>query len=501
MVRDMADQGYADNLGLASSSFLWEAKADVKLGRYIEAIERYLDLYDSGDGFVPEVLPSVIKHVFDSGPSTLQEAAGNPNVRRVISIYVSSHGGSWYYDLCIPNEQVVAWLDAVEAIDARDMETADLLAWAAYRSGRTDLARRWLARCPETGLALWLQAKLSMRGGRLQEAAAFLEAASEKLSSDVILGGYLYYSGETYYESFPHNTDLTGWFTFPSRRALAELGVLQLAIGNYAKALDSSFKAGYWLDAAYIAERVLTPDELKAYVDENWPDPGPGIEPSESRYYEDMDHFMARGPRQQAFVIRYLLARRLTRIGRCQEARDYYPEKWRPVLDAYVMWIGRGNDTSLGDQDRADALWQAARIARYQGIDLMGTELEPDWAVAWGSWGGDGTSSCRADRHFMGPFHSSPSERERIRRSELETQPQKRFHYRYKALDLAWAAVELMPDESDETARRLCEAGGWLKNRDPEAADRFYKAMVIRCGTTALGQEADQRHWFPDCEQ
>ena len=54
-----------------------------------------------------------------------------------------------------------------------------------------------------------------------------------------------------------------------------------------------------------------------------------------------------------------------------------------------------------------------------------------------------------------------------------------------------------MPDDADETARVLCEAGSWLKLRDPRAADRFYKALVTRCATTALGREASRRRWFP----
>jgi len=54
-----------------------------------------------------------------------------------------------------------------------------------------------------------------------------------------------------------------------------------------------------------------------------------------------------------------------------------------------------------------------------------------------------------------------------------------------------------MPDESDETARVLCIAGSWLKLKDPETADRFYKALVLRCGKTTLGKEADKRRWFP----
>jgi hypothetical protein len=51
--------------------------------------------------------------------------------------------------------------------------------------------------------------------------------------------------------------------------------------------------------------------------------------------------------------------------------------------------------------------------------------------------------------------------------------------------------VNTPSDNSDETARAFCEAGRWLKVRDPKAANRFYKALILRCGKTALGQRDD----------
>ena len=54
-----------------------------------------------------------------------------------------------------------------------------------------------------------------------------------------------------------------------------------------------------------------------------------------------------------------------------------------------------------------------------------------------------------------------------------------------------------MPDNLDETARVLCITGSWLKDRDPQAADRFYKTLVRRCGRTQLGKEAGKLRWFP----
>ena len=46
----------------------------------------------------------------------------------------------------------------------------------------------------------------------------------------------------------------------------------------------------------------------------------------------------------------------------------------------------------------------------------------------------------------------------------------------------------------------LCTAGGWLiRDFERGDADRFYKALVKRCGqTTALGRQAGKLHWFPD---
>ncbi|HEU0038710.1 MAG TPA: LysM domain-containing protein, partial [Verrucomicrobiae bacterium] len=71
----------------------------------------------------------------------------------------------------------------------------------------------------------------------------------------------------------------------------------------------------------------------------------------------------------------------------------------------------------------------------------------------------------------------------------------------YQAAFLAWEAAKLMPDNSDETARVLCTAGSWLKRRDPQTADSFYKALVQRCRKTAIGDQADRMRWFPALDE
>ena len=88
---------------------------------------------------------------------------------------------------------------------------------------------------------------------------------------------------------------------------------------------------------------------------------------------------------------------------------------------------------------------------------------------------------------------------ELTRATRSRAEPYKRYHYRYVAAELAWRAASLLPDGVDATANALCAAGSWLKDRDPEAAERFYRALVRRCPETDLGRRAASLRWFPPC--
>ena len=138
-------------------------------------------------------------------------------------------------------------------------------------------------------------------------------------------------------------------------------------------------------------------------------------------------------------------------------------------------------------------------MARHEGMELLGTELEPDWFLYEGTFERHPISSTRAQGGTAKVTAPTSDERRRIQTPPAD--PNRRFHYRYIAADHAWRATELMPDKSEDTARKLCEAGIWLKDRDPKAADRFYKALVTRCGNTPLGKEADRIRWFPKLEK
>jgi hypothetical protein len=194
--------------------------------------------------------------------------------------------------------------------------------------------------------------------------------------------------------------------------------------------------------------------------------------------------------------IRLLLARRLTRLGRWKEAEPYYPQNLQQTLIQYISDIRTGHDASKSDSARAASFADAARIARNQGMQLLGTELDPDFFCYDGSYQYSESPETRGIN--TGVKLTIPTQDEAARYVASALPHARRYHYKYIAADHAWSAAELMPDDDEKTAALLCEAGSWIKAADPQAADRFYKALVKRCPATKLGKAAVALHWFPD---
>jgi photosystem II stability/assembly factor-like uncharacterized protein len=278
---------------------------------------------------------------------------------------------------------------------------------------------------------------------------------------------------------------------FAPSEVLAEVGVLRLARREYVESLDALLRSGFWMDAAYVAERVLTVDELQTYVDRDWQvvTPAETVKETVERPYGD---WQPTNIRQQ---IRYLLARRLARINRDDEAREYFPGDALPKFDALMTALRTARDESLPPDQRGKAFFVAGWMTRTNGMELFGMEAEPDWLRSGGSynWGGVSVASRTNESFKLLPATADELTRARMHAPD----PDARFHYRYQAAELAFDAAKLMPDNSNETARVLCTAGSWIKYLDPKKADPIYKALVRRCGKTAIGRQADLMRWFP----
>lgn len=463
--RKLAKDGFVDSLGLAEDSYGWEARAERDRGHLDKALALYVNRARAGDASAAASIRIVGRAALEAGPDALVAVAKDPDAREAMTVFVLSP--PYPYDMLEEgDEEAAAWLAAVKTAGVKKVEAADRMAWAAYLAGDFETAGQWLDKAPDTPQAAWIRAQLLLRDGKLAEARRYLEKAAEvpPAPEDMGFGPLLY-----------------GPFATPDR-ARAEQAVVRLTQKDYVPALDLFLTSGYWTDSAYVAERVLTVDELKAYVDKqpkaappkDWE---PGWSPSAPDLFQPALH--------------HLLGRRLVREGRLAESVPYFPEPLQARTKALASELNKAADARLSGLERAHAGFRAACITRKGGLTLQATEGEPDWAEYGGSYDLGSLADLRKDQTVFAP---SPDELARVERHKA--QPNQRYHYRYRAADLAWQAAQLLPD-GDEKAGVLATAGNWIENEDPKAADRFYKALVRCCGDTDLGREADRLRWFP----
>jgi hypothetical protein len=219
---------------------------------------------------------------------------------------------------------------------------------------------------------------------------------------------------------------------------------------------------GYGNDMTYIAERVLTVDELKSFIDAQVPaSPTPTAKP-------DKDH--PAEPLSLNDRLRWLLARRFMRAGRFEDAYAYFAPgldlrfgdvDLRAKAKEYASDLHDG-DHAWTDIGKAEARYAAAKIARENGMELLGFEQGPDYGDSGGGYpGGSGQSAATLKGDLV-----TAGEHQRF--NDSAPQPDRRFHYRYIAADQAVSAADLLPRRSQAFAATLCMATRWMREGPPD---------------------------------
>lgn len=491
--RKFAQQGFHDGGGLAAASYLRESEWHEQRGDLHTAAEFALRSISCGYSTRTCIQPK------DGSPEELRKFAADPLLRNIhTSLLLADYSGSAAF-----TAEFEPWLQAIEAAKTASFVGAERIAWLCYTAGDYQGARRWLAHAPrDSSRALWLTGKLAARDGRRADSLRAYSAAARQLlrRPDPTLDTELSNDDET---------------STPADRIAAEHGIAAIGASDFRQALTAFLHGGHWEDACYVAERLLTIEELRKCVDarpwkatwaENVQPAGAKVDPEG----DDSSEAAAKNPEaQQTANLRWLLARRLARAGRFREARVYLPPEWRPALDRYRRGLAAGRNSRLSADVRSQGFWQAALEARHHGMELFGTEAAPDWS----SYGGDfvlinpAPYRTGAQKIVKDPYSPTPKEspvpavlrarapeRARLARSQLAVE--KRFHYRYEAAELGWKAASLVPDNEPRLAAMLNISGRWLAARDPKAADRFYQALENRCFATDLGAKAKSHRWF-----
>ena len=518
--RKLAQEGFADSVGLAADSYGWEAKAELEQHHMEKAARLYLTQLALDNESAVSSLKYLIPdrdQALEAGNGTpakpdaeaaqavrtaLQAAAADPVLRRLVTAHILCVGVATNYDQTTqkstPNPQRQSeWLKAIQKAKIKSTPDAEELGWVAYTMGQYADAAHWLSLSKgDSAPALWLKAKLALHDGKVAEGAKLLEQAIKPMADS------------------PLDQLGAGELTQPGTALRGDLGTVLLSRGDFIQAFQAFFDAHLWEDAAYVAERVLTQKELIDYVDKHFPEPPPDAAtdkdkdkpaPSEEEQWK----------RESDIKMRRLLARRLVREDNYATARKYFAPDQRTILNDYTALLAKGANTHLSKNEQARALFAAAWIARVHGMDLMGTEAGPDLTSYEGETSIVNVAMLRltgkphqdedagsADDAKPAPvsFATPVSEEEKKRLAASKLNPERRFHYRHVAAGLAWKAAGLLPDGAEETADVLNTAGNWLKDRNEKAADRFYQAIERRCPKTQIGRDAVKKHWFSDLD-
>jgi hypothetical protein len=467
-VRALVAGGDSDPLGLAVDSYGEQARLHLDAGDDAAATALYAQQATFGSQFGIASLLEVARAIVRD-PMRLARAVREPITRKLVAVYLMTRSGELETDPVDASAAsapaaataIASFLDAVEKNGVDHVEGAGRLAALAYRSGRYDLAAR-LAAKDSDGLAAWARAKLALRAGDAAAAArAYAEASKAFPANDRAQAAY-----EDYTET-------------PSSycRVEGEAGTLALARGEYIDALEHLYAASptFWMDAAFVAERVLTLDELAAFVTRHAATP---IAPTLP------DTPVTESVRRAGFL-RALLARRLLRAERYDEAMGYFDDaELKKKAGDYAA--ARRAALSGGRIERAEHWFGAAKIAREDGLDLIGYELDPDDEFFGGNFQSYSTFGYGPPVEGAAPapiatplkIDAGPGAGERERLAASAAKPDLRFHYRYVAADFASRAADLVPNRSQAYAAMLCQATGWLMYRDPPAARVLYERYI-----------------------
>lgn len=464
VTRTLASTGFADRLGLAASSWGWQARAvrDGTPAGQVREVGLYVQQVKAGDhsGFVSLrlIVPGMMEQT-----AVLDAAAADPVARRVLTAWLLSYLRGSEHRTVLAQK----WLEAIERQAPKMVADADRLAWLHCRLGQYDLCQRWLDRAqPADAVADWLRAKLALRAGKLDQAAKLLRSAARAFPLD---------------ESWANGDEFED--DKPQARAQGELALVLLPRRNYLEAFDLLLRAGWWTDAAWIGERVLTIEELRSWVQRH---PVPAAKAPDLAA-QVTGSAAAPGPAPAAAdadsqKVRELLGHRLMRLGKFAEALPLLSDADRAAGKTYADALKTGDDTKLPAPARALAIWQAATTAREKGMEIMGTEVDPDWRMHEGSYAQEETLAER--RKDAGVLRPSEDELRRVQQSAPV--PEQRFHYRALAANLALRAAQLLPDADPRGELMLCHGASWVHVQHPDASRPLVQEWRKRYPNSAL---------------
>ncbi|MEC7985919.1 MAG: hypothetical protein VX278_12205 [Myxococcota bacterium] len=482
-VRKWVRAGAQDTLGLAAASYRQEAYRYLELKRYGDAIASCL-LYRRAGGRVHcRHIDDWVVLLMKSDEKTMMKAAQKPIVVALISAFlISRNHDSYHFDL-VKDEQINLWLTVLSKARIRPIG-ADRLAWFAYQRGRYALAKKWSNIAQKTPLGRRITSKIALREGDLERATRELEiglalapAIGSLASRTTLPMGYNIYTS--------HNELERSW---------EELGALYVAQNRFVDGIRAFMEARSWADVAWLAERVLTVEELSDIMQEDQLRPEFYREYGRCQLWERKSYW-ANTPDDMPSYLRRIFVRRLVREKNYRQARLFlrHNRDWRycSTIEEAISAVEAAEKSEASGTD----FWQAAQLTRTKGWMFQATEMEPDYGVFAGNFQLKSTSLLRQEPEFS-EENAVPPTPEEIARLRGNPAPQKRYHFVWTAADYGWEAAQKMDASDPQFAQAACMSGNWLKVKDPSASDKFWKLLGQKGRGTALGKAVLQNKWW-----
>ena len=462
-VIDRVKSGTADPDQLALTSLGQQARIHLWLGEIAPATRLYAQQAAQGDSDGIASLKYITGYLINpQHQEALKQALHDPLVKQLVTIELFARSGNLQMsgtNSSTGAKQIIdQTLTLLNDSPASGFTGSDRLAALAYRSGQYAMAANLLKNAGDGGLAWWLRAKMALRDGDVKTATAAYAKAAAAFPTDENWGAQ-------------YNDDYVPEMIAPDCRVAGEQAILALNRGDYLQAMELMYrgKENYWADVADIAERVLTVDELKGFVDKHVPAPTTPLKPVNPDEYN--------GERiTQDVQLRELLARRMMRAGRYQEAVNYFAiPNYRQAAQDFANLLKTAQDKTADKNARAKSYYQAAKLLRSQGLEFTGYEMTPDYNIygAGYSYLGDAFNTKDSkDKSWI-----SAAEATRAKKSLPEAE--NRFlHYRWQAVGLAQKAADLLPPKSQAYAAVLCNAAGWVIARDAKTGRALYQRYI-----------------------
>ncbi|MHA6232253.1 hypothetical protein [Pseudomonas fluorescens group sp. PF-69] len=435
--RQLSIDGFSDPLELGVASLGEQARVARTEGDWNSAIELYATQNLQGSAVGYTSLKLLMADLSAMPDDQLAELLKGKPVQQLITASLISRLG-WSFGDQPANEQKLIKL--LQSSTRGTLDNADRLAAVNYQQGDYASAKAFLEHAGDGGLAWWLRAKLAVREGDKSAAAAAYAKAAQAFPQNESWG-------ERRTPDYDYET------LQPKCRVDGESAILALQRGDYLQAFDQLYRSNdiYWFDAATVAERVLTVDELKHYVDTQVPAPPPLTQ-------QDRDNYV---PLPVAAKLRNLLGRRLLREGHYEQAPAYFDNDGLRHKARLYGQQRLAADSAWWPTRRAAALFNAAWTAREWGMDILGYEMAPDYATFGGNY------SLENSELKVGPLVAE----DEVRRQQASAaQPDQRYHYRFVATALASRAADNLPHTSQAFAAVLCEAAGWNSSLEEQSA-------------------------------